>query len=155
MRIPSVWFPLSVTLQNPPQWILTKNITMICPFCNKKAIWCENKEIYGRNYGKSYMIYLCKPCDSYVGCHNNTKNPLGTMANRETREFRNKAHSVFDKLWNNKKERKLAYLKISNQLGYEVHIGCSNITQCEDIIKYAETRINNTNQKGEYYVNNS
>ena len=50
---------------------------MICPYCNKEAKWCENKVIYGKNYGKSYMCYYCKDCDAYVGCHNNTKFPNG------------------------------------------------------------------------------
>lgn len=55
---------------------------MICPYCKRPAKWVENKEIYGKNYGKSYMMWLCKPCDAYVGCHNNTKEPLGTLANK-------------------------------------------------------------------------
>lgn len=68
---------------------------MICPYCKKEALWCENKEIYGKNYGKSYMCWLCKECDAYVGCHNNTKKPLGTMANKTTRALRIKAKNYW------------------------------------------------------------
>ena len=56
---------------------------MICPYCQKEAPWISNEEVYGKRYGKSYMCYYCKDCDAYVGCHDNTKRALGTMANQE------------------------------------------------------------------------
>ena len=61
---------------------------MKCNHCNKEAEWIENKIVYGRNYGKSYMIWFCHNCDAYVGCHNNTERSLGIMANKELRELR-------------------------------------------------------------------
>ena len=76
---------------------------MKCNYCNNEAEWVENKVIYGRNYGDSYMIWLCRPCDAYVGCHQNTKNPLGRMSNKEEREL--------------KKEVKKAYLAKFEQYG--------------------------------------
>lgn len=110
-----------------------------CPFCGNPAKWVENKEIYGRNYGKSYMCWLCKPCDAYVGCHQNSKKPLGTMANRETREWRKKAHAIFDPLWKSgKMGRREAYEFISKKLGREVHIAWSNVEQCKEIIMTLE-----------------
>ena len=45
------------------------------------------------------MAYWCKDCDAHVGCHNNTREPLGTMANKELREHRMKAHAIVDPLW--------------------------------------------------------
>jgi hypothetical protein len=103
---------------------------MICPKCKKEAPWVENKEKYGRNYGKSYMCYYCKECDTYVGCHNNTRKALGTMADKETQQWRMKAHQVFDPLWRNgKMTRKQAYEFIGNR-----HIGESDIEQCQKII---------------------
>ena len=114
---------------------------MDCPYCGKEALWCENKLIYGKNYGKSYMCYYCKDCDTYVGCHQNTKKPLGTMANRELREWRKKAHKVFDPLWKQGKiTRKELYKQISKKLGKEIHIGESNIEQCKDIIEAVTER---------------
>lgn len=108
---------------------------MVCPFCKAPAQWVENKAIYGRNYGRSYMVWLCVPCDAYVGCHNNTRNPLGTMANAETRQWRQKAHAVFDPVWKTGfLKRKKAYDLLSKKLGYEVHIGESSIEQCKTII---------------------
>jgi hypothetical protein len=111
---------------------------MICPYCNKEAEWTENKAIYGRNYGKSYMCYYCKSCNAYVGCHNNSRKPLGTMANSELREWRKKAHDVFDPLWKGKQKsmRDTVYKKISHDFGFPVHIGESDIETCKKIITW-------------------
>ena len=109
---------------------------MICPYCKKESEWIENKAIYGKNYGKSVMVYLCKPCNAYVGCHNNTKKSLGTMANAETREWRKKAHSVFDPIWKSgKMSRGAAYNELKKVFGREIHIGESDIPTCKIIVK--------------------
>ena len=116
---------------------------MLCPYCHKEAKWCENKEIYGRNYGKSYMCYWCKDCDAYVGCHNNTTREMGTMAKKELRELRHSCHKQFDKFWmrmrgSNKQRRNLAYdwlssvMKIHPQLA---HIGKFNEEQCKKLLE--------------------
>lgn len=108
---------------------------MNCPYCNNEALWCENKEIYGKNYGKSYMCYYCKPCDAYVGCHNNTKKALGTMANKELREWRVKAHEVVDPLWREAGlDRKEVYKLLKEKLGRTIHIGEADIETCKMII---------------------
>lgn len=112
---------------------------MICPFCKKEAKWCENKEIYGKNFGKSYMCYYCKDCDAYVGCHQNSERPLGTMANAELREWRKKAHSVLDPVWQSRshgnKSRKHIYRILGEYFDREIHIAESDIEQCQEIIK--------------------
>lgn len=120
---------------------------MICQYCGNEAKWVENKEIYGRNYGKSFMAWLCKPCDAYVGCHNNTKKPLGTMADKETREWRKKAHLSFDPFWKEKGyTRKSIYGKISDAMGEETHIAESDVEKCKKIIEWC----NQTNRVGKY-----
>lgn len=119
-------------------WGLTKRKeNMICPYCHKEAEWVENKEVYGRNYGHSFMCWLCRACNAYVGCHQNSRRPLGTMANKETREWRMKAHLVFDPFWKEKGyTRKSIYGKISEAMGTEIHIAESNIEQCKKIIEW-------------------
>ena len=79
---------------------------MQCNYCGREAEWVENKEIYGRNYGKSYMAWLCRPCDAYVGCHQNTKKPLGRMSNKEERELKKEVKGMdlakfeqYGKMW--------------------------------------------------------
>lgn len=107
---------------------------MICPECKKEAPWVENKEKYGKNYGKSYMCYYCKDCDTYVGCHNNTREALGTMADKETMEARKTAHAAFDPLWKSgDMTRKEAYQLLSKKMGKITHIGQSDKQTCEDI----------------------
>ena len=108
---------------------------VICPKCNKPAPWVENKEKYGRNFGKSFMCYFCKPCGTYVGCHENTRRPLGTMADTETMDWRIKAHIVVDDLWKDgKMNRKEVYKLLKEKFGREIHIGESDIETCKEII---------------------
>ena len=107
---------------------------MKCPYCEKEAEWVENKEIYGRNFGKSYMSYLCRECDAYVGCHNNTEEPLGTMADRELRELRKKAHKLFDPTWKGTDvTRGKAYQNLKELTGVE-HIAWANKDECQIVI---------------------
>lgn len=108
---------------------------MKCPFCGNDAVWCENKAIYGRNFGKSFMCWLCKPCDAYVGCHQNTKQPLGIMANKETRAWRIKVHAVIDPLWKSgKMKRKEVYAILNKMAGKYFHVGESSIEDCKSIL---------------------
>lgn len=112
---------------------------LICPYCNKESEWVENKAVYGKNYGKSYMMYLCKPCNAYVGCHENTRKPLGIMVNAEGREWKKKAHELFDPLWKSgKMSRGKAYELLKSHFGKDIHIGESDIKTCKEIIKYLE-----------------
>ena len=118
---------------------------MKCPYCGGDAKWCPNREIYGRNYGKSYMCYYCKPCNAYVGCHNNTRKPLGTLANDELRSWRKKVHAKIDPLW--KKHgwnRGSIYGKLKRHFGKNIHIGESDIDLCKEIINnYQKIFFNN------------
>lgn len=111
---------------------------MKCNYCGKNTIWCENKEIYGKNWGKSYMVYLCKPCDAYVGCHNNTKEALGTLANKELREARKKAKNLWITKegidWSDWRSKGNGYRELRNKLGYEFHFGSSTLEECNKII---------------------
>ena len=112
---------------------------VICPKCNKPAPWVENKERYGRNFGKSFMCYFCKPCGTYVGCHNNTRNPLGTMADQETMEWRKKAHAVIDPLWKDGPySRRGVYLSLQHAFGETIHVGESDMARCKEIIETAK-----------------
>jgi len=125
---------------------------MKCQYCNKEAEWVENKEVYGKNYGKSYMIWLCHPCDAYVGCHENSQKPKGTLANAELRKWRIKAHEAFDPIWrkskggkykkfNNQKRRIKAYGWLARELkSVAFHIGESDIEACKKIIEFCLKR---------------
>lgn len=109
---------------------------MRCPYCGKEAEWVSNEVVYGRRYGKSYMCYYCRDCDSYVGCHNNTREALGTMANRELRQLRIQAHAVFDPLWKTgKMSRQKAYKYLNGLFNKKIHIGQADEETCRAIIQ--------------------
>lgn len=83
-----------------------------CPYCNSNAELKDASCIYRRSgYG---MVYVCAnfpECDSYVGVHENSTRPKGSMADFDLRELRKQVHSIFDPLWrgNTKYERKEVY----------------------------------------------
>ena len=109
---------------------------VICPYCQQPAVWVDNIEIYGKRYGKSHMVWLCRPCDAYVGCHNNTRRPLGPLADSATRWARTQAHGAFDPIWRSKSlTRTEAYAWLSQQLGRSVHIGEATAEQCREIMQ--------------------
>lgn len=112
-----------------------------CPYCNKPAKWVSNAEVYnGKQFGDSYMIWLCAPCGAYVGCHKNTKVPKGTLANKPLRKARVAAHNAIDPLWKSSAyTRKQMYAMLNKHFGMEVHIGEADESMCAEIIKWAAT----------------
>ena len=66
----------------------------ICPYCGKETELIDSAEVYhGVSYG---WMYICRPCDAYVGCYKGTKKALGRLANAELRKYKHEAHGVFD-----------------------------------------------------------
>ncbi|MGD9567560.1 MAG: DUF3268 family zinc-finger domain-containing protein [Sedimentibacter sp.] len=109
---------------------------MFCPYCGQQAKYVDSKVVYGRSYG---MIYLCQPCDAYVGVHKGTNEPLGRLANKELRYWKMAAHEAFDPIWKTKKmKRNNAYKWLAEQLRLspeETHIGMFDITMCKIVIE--------------------
>lgn len=101
---------------------------MNCPYCGNEAKYGPNEEFYGTRYGRSYMCYYCKSCDAYVGTHNNTTKPLGTMANGELRKARMAAHANLDRYWKEGiMSRGTMYAKLKEIFGREIHVGESDL----------------------------
>lgn len=110
---------------------------VICPYCGETAEFVSSAEVYGgRDYG---YIYLCRPCDAYVGCHGNSTEPLGTLANAELRGWRNRAHAAFDAAWKTGgMQRTDAYIWLADQLEMPdetCHIGMFDTATCKRVIK--------------------
>lgn len=108
----------------------------ICPYCGKESEYVDSIVIYGRSYG---MIYLCKPCDAYVGTHKSAPDiALGRLANKELREAKKQAHFFFDQLWTNKYfDRKSAYEWLCKEMNLHrdlCHIGMFNVEQCNQVV---------------------
>lgn len=56
-------------------------VFMKCDYCLNEAELVSGYSIYPHRpdlYHKNF--YQCKPCDAWVGCHPNTTNPLGRLA---------------------------------------------------------------------------
>lgn len=116
-----------------------------CPYCGRPALLTDSKEVYGTSYG---MIWLCKPCNAYVGVHKDSKDhkPLGRLANAELRKSKQEAHAAFDPLWEGKmrrdncsksKARKAGYKWLANSLHikYEhCHIGMFDVEMCKRVV---------------------
>lgn len=74
------------------------------------------------------MCYYCKPCGAYVGTHQNTEKPLGTMANGELRKARIAAHANIDPYWKEKGwSRGDVYAKLKEHFGRDIHVGESDL----------------------------
>ena len=118
---------------------------VICPYCGKPAKYVDSKTIYhGRSYG---MIYLCKECDAYVGVHDGSDAPLGSLANAELRYWRRLAHAAFDPLWQSGRfyrHRNTAYIWLSEKMGLpkeETHIGMFDVEACKKLINIISQEI--------------
>lgn len=116
---------------------------LICPTCGKYARLSTRAELRrGPKHQRDEFIYVCEDypkCDTYVGCHKGTREPLGTMADRELRFRRVKAHKAFDWAWKSGRlTRSEAYELLADLLGLskeDAHIGLMNLEQCQMVIK--------------------
>lgn len=90
------------------------------------------------------QLWECKPCDAYVGCHQGTINPKGSLANSEDRSARMKAHAAFDPIWKTgQMPRNLAYKWLTEELGIDwndCHIGMFDKQQCAHVVRACRNR---------------
>ncbi len=116
---------------------------MKCRYCLKKAKLVSGKIIYPHRPDlKEKLFWLCKPCDAYVGCHGNTNKPLGRLANKELRFWKQEAHKNFDPLWRlNGRKRTEAYKLLAVRLDIpyrECHIGMFDIKLCKQTVEISK-----------------
>lgn len=120
-----------------------KDIKVRCEYCAGLASLSDSKAIYnGRDHG---LIYLCenygKHCDAYVAAHVGDNLPMGSLANKETRRYRQLAHAKIDVLWSEYGFARVdVYNELSRYLGIkpnECHIGKFSPAQCDQVMKYA------------------
>lgn len=79
-----------------------KKTVIHCPYCGSKASLHPSSFIYGEAAKTDGYVYACDrypECDSYVGAHIKSKQPMGTLANGDLRNKRIKAHKAFDRMW--------------------------------------------------------
>jgi hypothetical protein len=123
----------------------------VCPYCSRESQFFTTSEaIYnGRNYGP---LYVCLPCQAWVGCHPGTTTPLGRLANAELRRAKMQAHEAFDSVWRALYERRRAsdpsyprgrargsrYKRLAALLGIpprQCHIGMFDVDQCLRVVE--------------------
>lgn len=128
---------------------------VICPYCGRQAEYADSATFYGKSYGK---MYICRPCAATVGVHSGTTKPLGTLAKKELRALRIKAHRTFDALWMSKvgtqeewegRKKRLTksaargwgYAWLAQKLGVEktkCHIGLFDKETCRKVLEACE-----------------
>lgn len=106
-----------------------------CHFCNSSVRVATHQEVYGRNYGDWPYMYLCGNCGACVGMHPFTNIPLGTLADRATREARKNCKKPFEAIWRSgQMSRTEAYEWLAGEMNIpvnECHFGWFDIHQCE------------------------
>jgi len=112
----------------------------ICPYCGRETELIDSAEIYnGVSYG---WIYICRPCDAYVGCYKWRRKALGRLANAELRKYKHEAHENFDQIWGKHlMTRHEAYTWLSEQLGTKrnlTHIGMFDEELCKRVIELSK-----------------
>lgn len=118
---------------------------MICTNCGGTATYTTNAAVYGREYGAWPFIWLCPVCGCYVGTHPGTNEPLGTLADAETRRARKLAHAALDPLWRDgQMTRSAAYAWLAQQMDLEAdvcHIGLFTKAQCAQVVRLVMARV--------------
>lgn len=112
------------------------DIPCTCRYCGGPVELVNNDHIYGRSFGEWPYMYLCTPCDAYVGVHKYTDLPLGTIANLELRGWRKAAKKPFamfvDRLG---RDRTLAYTVLATRMGIPkeaCHFGMFEVEECRE-----------------------
>lgn len=112
----------------------------ICPYCGKTSVLVGGLIIYPHRQdlaGKRF--FNCAPCQAYVGCHQDTGEPFGRLADAELRKAKMAAHAAFDPLWRSKRmSRNTAYQRLSVAMGIsqeETHIGMFDLERCKQVVK--------------------
>jgi len=116
----------------------------VCPYCGASSVLCHSVLVYAGD--KSYApIFVCEnypKCDAYVSAHQNTLQPMGSLANKKLRKLREKVHFKFDVIWRRKKmTRDEAYIRLASLMGLKIadcHIALFDIEQCKKAIELIE-----------------
>ncbi len=99
----------------------------------------SSEAIYGKDYGPVWVCGNFPACDARCGCHPGSHRPLGTLADRHTRNMRKAVHNAFDPLWKRGTiKRSRAYETLAERMGIEVfncHVGMFTVDQCRQALR--------------------
>ena len=118
-----------------------KKKTIHCPYCRAKATLHPASYVFGKSAKPGSLLYVCDrypACDAYVGAHQKTKLPMGTLADGDLRYKRIQTHRAFDWLWTSGLMTKSqAYKWMQAKLGIsgsQAHIAKFSYYMCDQLI---------------------
>lgn len=94
-----------------------------CHYCNGTVTIKNNSAVYKNPIGDWPYIYICSDCSAYVGLHPHTDIPLGTLADKSTRQARseNKKHFLLLSNLNRDKTRTEMYQWLADEMQLPIH----------------------------------
>lgn len=116
-----------------------------CPYCQSKAVLKASGEVYRKKYNTT--VWTCPTCtDVSVGTYAGTSKPLGTLANAETRKWRQRVHQELVYQRETEEGRKQMYWWISYKLGRvktkrPSTIATLNERECKYLIRCARKEV--------------
>ena len=126
-----------------------KKKSIKCPYCGRTAVLRAASYVYGDRAIERY-VYVCPrypACNSYVGVHENTLLPKGSLANGDLRNKRIKTHKIFDAIWKNgimTKAEAYRWMQYKFSLtSQQAHIGFFSEYMCDQLIQECEKTLQN------------
>ena len=117
-----------------------------CHLCSGEVRIATHQEVYGRDFSKWPYLYLCEACGAYVGLHPFTAIPLGTLADKNTRDARKKCKVPFESIWKSGlMTRTQAYYWLASAMGIparECHFGWFSAEQCHAAYHHCMSLLN-------------
>lgn len=118
-----------------------RNLPLDCPECSGVMVLRYSP----KNDGFFYGCNNYPECKATHGAHQHNGAPLGIPADKETKQWRIKAHEVFDKLWKGPGPTMMrhdAYRYVAGLLGIpseDMHIARFSINDCKRLIDVLST----------------
>ena len=117
-------------------------VSEICRYCGGVIRLVPAEKVYQaateRLKQQRQWIYQCQNCNARVGCHRDSKRPLGNVATEVLRLKRRETHQVFDQYWQSSGlSRTKAYKWLAGQMNLpekNAHIGGFEMEQCQRLI---------------------
>lgn len=104
----------------------------------KRCPYCKAATVFSTGYMNN-PVWICQPCQAWVGVHKGTNVALGRVAKAMLRGYKMQAHEAFDALWRNgTMNRKEAYAWLSEALQMPseyTHIGMFGLETCKRVIE--------------------
>lgn len=118
--------------------------TMRCPYCKRPVVARSAEGIYHNN-AEGVNLLVCSgypTCDAYVRTHPGTNIPMGSLANKQLRTLRRKAHDQFNQLYQlgvmSKNDAYSWLASVLNVPKSQAHIGYLGDYYCQMVIEESQ-----------------